>query len=348
METIKEYHIALKNPNNKVKVQKITMKDLIGAAQEVCAKYLLTHDINVLNKEAKANDRDAVISKEFYNQIVNFIKNPSLEETLHVVDTENMGNPSLEKLVKDRKSLLSNKEKEIQTFVKTQEAKFINTFKALNKQIDALDKQVDKISKKLGKGETNDEIEAIGMEQRKLYNELLKVQNARIEDLQKEYEKGMISKYYFEKRVEQVQKLQNLDKLPPLFKIDDPEYKNLYKYIDKKDEGLLKEYNELMEAARNEKMAYLGDLVCADKGIRTLKALSSQNEFTVKTQLLEIDENVYKEEFKDYKDFAPTLREQIVVTEVAESYDKDLMRLNESSEDSIEKDKINSLDLIDL
>jgi hypothetical protein len=180
----------------------------------------------------------------------------------------------------------------------------------------------------------------------------LKVQNARIEDLQKEYEKGMISKYYFEKRVEQVQKLQNLDKLPPLFKIDDPEYKNLYKYIDKKDEGLLKEYNELMEAARNEKMAYLGDLVCADKGIRTLKALSSKNEFAVKSQLLEINEDVYKEEFKDYKDFAPALnkkREQIVINEVEDSnFNEKSMKLNEPIEESLEKDKINSKDLINL
>jgi hypothetical protein len=96
-------------------------------------------------------------------------------------------------------------------------------------------------------------------------------------------------------------------------------------------------------------MAYLADLVCADNGIRTLKALSSQNEFTVKTQLLEIDENVYKEEFKDYKDFAPTLKEQIVVTEVAESnFNEKSMKLNEPIEESLEKDKINSKDLINL
>ena len=42
----------------------------------------------------------------------------------------------------------------------------------------------------------------------------------------------MISKYYFEKRVEQVKLLKNIDEIPSMFKIDDPKYKNFMIYYD--------------------------------------------------------------------------------------------------------------------
>lgn len=347
MDVIKKYNVALNNPNNKGVQQNIKMNDLITAAQELCAKYLLTHDIDELDKS-------------FQRKAMNFIKNPSLEDTLSAVDTNNMENLSLEKLVKDKKRLLSKKEKDIKSFVNTQEKAFIKTFKELNKQMDALDKQVDKIASKIGKGETNTEIETIGMSQRKLLNQLMEAQNARIEGLQKEYEKGMISKYYFEKRVEQVKSLQNLDKIPPMFKSDDPKYKNFNTYrkneleakrnslssvkasniteqniLGKSNEELLEEYNAVMKEARREKTIYLSDLVLSDNGIKTLKSLSSVNEFAVKSELIQINEQEYKKEsddlIKENEKIKQALRHQIIVHEVSDEINYlDTVRLNES------------------
>ena len=346
MAVIKKYNTVLKNPDNKVKPN-VEIKDLINAAQELCAKYLLIHDINELDKN-------------FQKEVMNFIKNPSLEETIRVVNTQGMENPSLEKLVKGKKSLISKKEKDIKSFVTRQEQAFIKTFKELNKQMDALDKQVDKISKKIGKGETNAEIEAIGMQHRKLLNQLMEAQNARIDKLQNEYENGMISKYYYEKRVEQVKTLQNIDKIPPLFQVDEPQYDKFKSYkkalsekqkSGKTDEELLEEYNELKASLTNEKMSYLVSLVCSDKGIKSLKSLNSKNEFAVKSDLIEINEEVYKKESEDLIKENTKIKalaehkQAIVVEEVLEPHiPSNDMRLNESNEIVSEK----SFDLVDL
>ena len=89
----------------------------------------------------------------------------------------------------------------------------------------------------------------------------------------------------------------------------------------------------------NEKMSYLVSLVCSDKGIKSLKSLNSKNEFAVKSDLIKINEEVYKKESEDLiKENAKikALAEQkqsIVVEEVLEQHiPSNDMRLNESSE----------------
>ena len=66
----------------------------------------------------------------------------------------------------------------------------VNIYKEIIGKMDDLDKRVDRISKKIGKGETNSEIEQISIENSKLLNDLIKLQDDRIEELQKEALQG--------------------------------------------------------------------------------------------------------------------------------------------------------------
>jgi hypothetical protein len=313
---IKKYDEMLKaNPNG---IRQVSIKQMVLATQELCAKYLLTHNIERWNKQAIAEGSDPIVSDDLVEEFMNFIKNPSLESVLSTVNTKGMENQALADLVKNKKTLYANKEKTMATFVKTQESAFIKLFKEINKKMDELDKRVDKISKRIGKGETNEEIEAIGMQHRALYNQLLAAQNERIEQLKKEYETGKISKYYYEKRVEQVKTLQNLDQIPPLFEINEPQYKDFKAYkkyvidgimkkiengekaeMPENDEELKEEYKGVLDRLECDKLSYLADRVLNDKGIKVLKSLSSENQFAVSSQLLNINEEVYRREYDE-------------------------------------------------
>lgn len=317
MLTIKQYKNAVKNPENTGKLQNIQIKDLVVAAQELTAKYLLTHDVKEMNKMY-----DNVVSDNFLNEMKNFIKDPSLEDMLKGVEVSDMGNPQLETILKNKNSLFARKEKSIAKYVKEnvrrQDEAYLRKVKEITNAMDALDKQVDAISKKMGKnakGQTNEEIEAIGMTQRELMNRLLAAQDERIEELRKDYEKGKITKYFFEKRAEQLSSgnIKDLKNMPPLFKVDDPAYKN-YKafkanYISKlpeneregkTEEDFKADYKEFMYQARIEKLNYISDRVLADHGMKSAKSLSSENEFTAKSTKLDLNENNYKKEYNQY------------------------------------------------
>ena len=207
-------------------------------------------------------------------------------------------------------------------------------FKEINKKMDELDKRVDKIAKRIGKGETNEEIEAIGMQHRELYNQLLVAQNERIEQLRHEYETGKISKYYYEKRVEQVNTLQNLEQIPPLFEIDEPQYKDFKTYkkhvineimkkiengeeakMPENDEELKEEYKRVLDRLECDKLSYLADRVLNDNGIKVLKSLSSENKFAVSSQLLNINEEVYREEYTQYIEHNQKVNTQLLSQE---------------------------------
>ena len=329
---IKKYDEMLKaNPNG---IRQVSIKQMVLATQELCAKYLLTHNIERWNKQARAEGRDPIVSDDIVEEFMNFIKNPSLEDTLSNVNTEGMENQTLANLVKNKKSLYANKEKTMATFVKTQESAFIKLFKEINKKMDELDKRVDKIAKRIGKGETNEEIEAIGMQHRELYNQLLAAQNERIEQLRHEYETGKISKYYYEKRVEQVNTLQNLDQIPPLFEIDEPQYKDFKTYkkhvineimkkiengeeakMPENDEELKEEYKSILDRLECDKFSYLADRVLNDNGIKVLKSLSSENKFAVSSQLLNINEKVYREEYTQYIEHNQKVNTQLLSQE---------------------------------
>ena len=343
MDVIKKYDEALNNPDNKGVIQIIEVKDLITAAQELCAKYLLTHDINELDNN-------------FQREAMNFITNPQLEGALSGINIEGMGNPNLVNLIKNKKSLMNNQEKAVLKFVteNKQENEFIRVFKELNKQMDDLDKQLDKISAKIGKGETNEQIEAIGMQHRRLLNQLMEAQNKRIEELKLEYENGKIPRYYYEKRVEQVKSLQNLDQITPLFKVDEPKYKNFKSYkkslsaeekTGKTDEELKEEYQEIVNQLKSDKMVYLAYHVLASHDIKVVKPLDSKYETTVQIQLLQIDEETYKR-VNELVATEEELKHMIVVPEADDQNILNDTQLNEFEvvcEEVISKDSVNNL-----
>ena len=127
---IKKYDEMLKaNPNG---IRQVSIKQMVLATQELCAKYLLTHNIERWNKQAIAEGSDPIVSDTIVEEFMNFIKNPSLEDALSNVNTEGMENQTLADLVKNKKSLYANKEKTMATFVKTQESAFIKLFKEIN------------------------------------------------------------------------------------------------------------------------------------------------------------------------------------------------------------------------
>ena len=321
---IRDFAKELEKPENKN--SKIKVKDLVVAAQELCTKFLLVNDIDALNKEYKAYDAN-FMSKDFYNEVLDFIKNPKSSNILSNLEFDNEVNPNLENIVKNKKSLLATQEKNLKTYTNLKDKAFVNKYIEITRKMDDLDKRVDKISKKLGKGEINSEIEQISIENSKLLNELIKVQNDRIVELQKDYEKGLISKYYFEKRVEQIKTSPKdyLNVTPPQFIVDDPDYKDFktykktylkqiistkaiteiknrseYDIIGMSEEELKEQYHNIMQKALAEKTNYLANRVLASNGIKSIVAVNTNNNFTIKGELLEIDENYYKTEFENY------------------------------------------------
>ena len=305
---IKQYDAARKDPKNANIKQHISVKDLVKATQELCVKYLYTHDVAAMNKEAKANGNDDIISEEFMTTMINFINNPSLESTLNGINVEGLGKPDLANIIKNKNSLMNAKGKAMTKAASDKEKDFITIFKDLNKQMDRLDKQVDKIASKIGKGETNEAIEAIGMQHRRLLNELMEAQNNKIEELKNDYEHGKITMYYYNKRVEQIKNLENLNNIPPLFEVDEPKYKDFKSYkksltneekSGKTDEDLKEEYKEVYNRLNSIKTVYLADHVLASKGIKAVKSLDGAKEFAAKIQLIDIKEEVYNELYQD-------------------------------------------------
>ena len=224
----------------------------------------------------------------------------------------------------------------------------MKTDKEKDKALEQVLADIEKQFGKAGKGLTNDQIEEIGMKQRELTNQLLAAQDRRIEALRLDYEKGRIPKYFYEKRIEQLAtgNIKDLGKLPPLFKVDDPDYKNFNTYMrkvvskmtaeereGKTEEDFRKDYNEIKYNARIEKSTYLADRALAEKGIRAARSLNSENEFTVKTTKLELNEEAYKNEFENYKE---NNKDRIISIEVPEAADELLVpgaeNLNKSEE----------------
>lgn len=361
MTIIKQYKNCIKNPNNagKMQNQDVSIQKLVAAAQELTAQYILTHDFKEMNQLF-----DNPIRPEFVKEMTDFIKDPTLQTALNGVDVANMGNESLAKMIKNKNSVFAKKEKNINKYIKNvikvEDDEYLKEVNAINKAIDKLDKEAERIEKqfgKAGKGLINDQIEEIGMKQRELTNQLLAAQDRRIEALRLDYEKGRIPKYFYEKRVEQLAtgNIKDLGKLPQLFKVDDPDYKNFNTYMNKvvskmtekeregkTEDDFKKNYNEIMYKARVEKSTYLADRAFAEIGIRAAKSLNSANEFTVKTQKLELNEEVYKQEFENYKE---NNKNRIISIEVPEASDKLLVPNAENVEKVEEnaKEKTNEI-----
>jgi hypothetical protein len=175
-----------------------------------------------------------------------------------------------------------------------------------------------------------------------------------IEELKLEYENGKIPRYYYEKRVEQVKSLQNLDQIPPLFKVDEPKYKNFKSYkkslsaeekTGKTDEELKEEYQEIFNQLKSDKMVYLAYHVLASHGIKAVKPLDSKYETTIQIQLLQINEDTYKRA-NELVATEEELKHMIIVPEADDQNIPNDMQLNESevvSEKEISKDSVNNL-----
>ena len=359
MTIIKQYKNCVKDPQNAGKMQNLSIKKLVTAAQELTAQYILTHDFKEMNQLY-----DNPIRPGFVKEMTDFIKDPALQTALNGVDVANMGNETLAKMIKNKDSVFAKKEKDINKYIKdvlkVEDNEYINEVNAINKAIDELDKQAERIEKqagKAGKGKTNDQIEEIAMRQRELTNQLLAAQDRRIEALRLDYEKGRIPKYFYDKRVEQLAtgNIKDLGKLPPLFKVDDPDYKNFNTYMrnvvskipaaereGKTEEEFRKDYNEIKYNARIEKSTYLAERALAEKGIRAAKALNSENEFTVKTTKLELNAEAYKNEFDNYKE---NNKDKIISIEVPEASEELLIPNAENVEkvEEISKEKTNEI-----
>lgn len=361
---IKQYYQASLEPKNAGIEQNISLKNLVKATQELIVKYLYTHDVEALNKEAAARDDDPVVPDSFMEEMLEFITNPKISG----VFMQDMGNPDLIKLIKDKKTLFVKKENDMIKSVTEKEKEFIKKIKNLNKQIDKIEAQVDKVSSKLKlrKGETSEKIEELGMKERQLFNEILKVQNERIEELKKEYETGKITKYYFEKRVEQLNtmNMENFTSLPQMFQINEPAYKTFKEYKknfgdfekfkeslslaekrNKTEDDLKKEFENKLEEdyqkLQADKTKFLADRVLANNGIKALKSLDSTNKYAVSAQLVkvtdykEIYDDILYSETKAQNDASKV--QEIIVPEAAEEEVNEISKpLNE---EDVKKDK---------
>lgn len=225
LEMLKDYTKAEKEMQDKF--LSVSSNDFFVAIQDFAAKILLTIDFDEMIDEEHGK-----YSEEFYNDLCNIVTNYKEVEALKGFKyRESSSHKSkLIDLLNDKDNIQLEKETELTNIQKEYDEKFINEFKRINKEIDDLDKIADKIGKKIGKGKTNVEIEEIGIAQSKKFNELRTLQNERFEKLRKDYENGNISKYYFEKRSEQIQLLENLNEVPAMFLCDDKKYQNFKSY----------------------------------------------------------------------------------------------------------------------
>ena len=229
IESLKYFATHKKNPKNKDNVTLDTHR-MFYAVQEFAGKIILALDLKGKPIDQKRGYSEKFVSTLFdiiddYKEIDD-LKNFKFKE---YVDRIN----SMVHIIKNRDTLVKNFEKTMNSEQKIKEDKFITEFERINKEIDRLDEQADKIGEKLGKGQTNEEIEAIAAEQRKKFIELQKLQNNRIKELKEDVKKGKISKFYFEKRSEQVMLLENIKDKPAMFMCEDKNYKDFKTYVNK-------------------------------------------------------------------------------------------------------------------
>ena len=109
------------------------------------------------------------------------------------------------------------------------------------------------------------------------------------------------------------------------------------------DEELKEQYKEIVDPLKSEKMLYLADHVLSAHVIKTLKALESKNEFAVKSEMLQINEQTYKQA-NELVATEEELRTMIVVDEVAEIYpNNNNIILDDNEEEVLQKENVNNL-----
>lgn len=295
LDTVSQY--ASKGENHKKdKSIALEIDDVFASLQEFSTKIIVALDLKGTSSGQKRG-----YPEKFVNDVCNVIINYKQVEALkdfNFRDDENRFD-AIRHVTKNRKQLVTDLERKMNNSQKNKEDVFIREFERINKEIDALDEQADKIGEELEKGTTNQEIENIAFEQRKKFIELEKLQNKRLKELKEDVKNGMISKFYFEQRSEQIKLLINLKDQPALFKCDDKNYKNFNTYakevlkVNPKELNANKldvekgKYEELMKESIEEKRLFLLNKVLQSNGLSVNKSINFE-----KVEQIAIDENI--------------------------------------------------------
>lgn len=292
IEILKNYTLA-ENEDNKEK-RRITSSNLLSTVQEFAVKILYTIDFDKTNAQG-----EKVFSENFFNDVCNVITDYKQIAILNDFDyqIEDREVSNMIRTLNNKENLLKETQKQLNESQIKYEEDFIREFEKLNKDIDELDKKAEKIAKKLQKGESNKEIDDISIEQIKKFNDIRKLQNARIDQLRSDLEKGKVSQYYFDKRTEQISLLQNVKELPAMFLHEEKSYKNFKAYLKEQRKlsnkriastrlaEMQREYNRIVEESKEEKRLFIINKTLEKKGLSANKAVNVK-----KAQKIEIQD----------------------------------------------------------
>lgn len=302
LEVLKEF-VRVKGISKKINYNTIDANKMLDAVQTLAAKIIITLDLNLPGEQTRGYT-DKFIN-DVHNIIENYKKIDDLKDFNFRVNKSRLN--SMIQVVNNKEKFIKDYEKRMNDEQNIKENRFIQEFERINREIDVLDKQVDKISKRLGKGETNKAIEDIAAEQQKKFIELRQLQNNRVKELKEDVKNGKISKFYFDKRTEQVLLLDNVKDKPAMFMCDDKNYKNFKTYAKEVKKINIKDlspdklhleeaqYNLLIQKSLEDKRLYLINNVFADNGLSMRKSINFN-----KFEEININDNI--EEMKGISD----------------------------------------------
>ena len=290
-EIFEESLVIIKKYDNNVKhgnQRDISTAQMLQALQGLTVKYMMTH-----NLDEKTMSGERLYSKEFIKRMKNLVTDYTKIDTLRGVNVEldREYTKTITNLMKKGEGL---KKKEIKTIAKNlnrEEKKFIKDTNKLKKEISSLDKKINKLEAKYERNHN----EALLIQVRNLKNEkevkeqrLESEQTTRLNDLTVRYNNGEISKYYLEKRTEQINNNGDYSTKPEMFLCDEKNYKsfkNYYKNVlnltreQTRDQDFMREkqieYMNIVDASKAEKNAYYVNKALERKSMHSVKVLDS-------------------------------------------------------------------------
>lgn len=228
INTLKDFTLERKNARKSNNIN-LESNEVYQAVQELALKIIFACDLKGKPIDQKRG-YSAKFVEDVFNAIVDYTQFDELKDFNFKSDDRRIN--KMINVIKYKDLSVKEIEKTIKESQTVKEELFIKEFERLNKEIDDLDKQADKISKKIGQGKTNQDIENIAAEQQRKFIDIKKLQNRRLEELRNDVGKGIISKYYFEKRAEQIKLLDNVKEIPAFFEFEEKCYKD-YKTFTK-------------------------------------------------------------------------------------------------------------------
>lgn len=281
----------IKKYNNNVKhgtPRKISTLQMLKALQELTVKFMMTH-----NLDEKTLSGDRLYSKDFIKRMKTLVIDYTKIDTLNgvTVELDREHNQTITKLMKKSEGL---KKKELKTITKNlnrEEKQFIKETSKLNKQIASLEKKVNKLKAKYERNNNENILQQINNFNEEITNKkntLENKKNTRLNDLRTKYEDGVISKYYLEKRTEQIEKTNDYSTKPEMFLCDEKNYKtfkNYYKNVlhltrdQIRDEDFMRQqrmdYINLIEPSKAAKNSYYANKVLETKSMHSVKVLDA-------------------------------------------------------------------------